>query len=67
MTDRPFGASLKRVEDARLITGNGRYTNNLNQPGMVHMAVVRSPYAHARILSIDTVQARQFPGVGLAE
>jgi len=63
MTDRPFGASLKRVEDARLITGNGRYTNNLNQPGMVHMAVVRSPYAHARILSIDTARAAGLPGV----
>jgi carbon-monoxide dehydrogenase large subunit len=63
MTDRPFGASLKRVEDARLITGNGRYTNNLNQPGMVHMAVVRSPYAHARILSIDTARAVGMPGV----
>ena len=63
MTDRPFGASLKRVEDARLITGNGRYTNNLNQPGMVHMAVVRSPYAHARILSIDTARAAGMPGV----
>lgn len=63
MTDRPFGASLKRVEDARLITGNGRYTNNFTQPGMVHMAVVRSPYAHARILAIDTAEALGMPGV----
>jgi carbon-monoxide dehydrogenase large subunit len=63
MTDRPFGASLKRVEDARLITGNGRYTNNLTQPGMVHMAVVRSPFAHARIQSIDTAAAAGMPGV----
>ena len=63
MTDRPFGASLKRVEDARLITGNGRYTNNLYQPGMLHLAVVRSPYAHARILSIDTAEAAGMPGV----
>jgi carbon-monoxide dehydrogenase large subunit len=63
MTDRPFGAALKRVEDARLITGKGRYTNNLTQPGMVHMAVVRSPFAHARILSIDTAEAAGMPGV----
>ncbi|MDF1597222.1 MAG: xanthine dehydrogenase family protein molybdopterin-binding subunit [Acidimicrobiia bacterium] len=63
MTDRPFGASLKRVEDARLITGNGRYTNNFTQPGMVHMAVVRSPYAHARILAIDVAEALGMPGV----
>jgi carbon-monoxide dehydrogenase large subunit len=63
MTDRPFGASLKRVEDARLITGQGRYTNNFNQPGMVHMAVVRSPFAHATIRSIDTSAAAAMPGV----
>ena len=63
MTDRPFGASLKRVEDARLITGKGRYTNNLTQPGMVHMAVVRSPFAHARITSIDSTEAAGMPGV----
>jgi len=63
MTDRPFGASLKRVEDARLITGKGRYTNNFEIPGMVHMAVVRSPYAHARIQSIDTTEAAALPGV----
>ena len=63
MTDRPFGASLKRVEDARLITGKGRYTNNFSQPGMVHMSVVRSPFAHARITSIDSAEAEGMPGV----
>jgi carbon-monoxide dehydrogenase large subunit len=63
MTDRPFGASVKRVEDARLISGKGRYTNNLTQPGMVHMAVVRSPFAHARIESIDSSEAAGMPGV----
>jgi carbon-monoxide dehydrogenase large subunit len=62
-TERPFGASVLRVEDARFITGQGSFTDNLTQPGMVHMAVVRSPLAHARIKGIDTSAATEMPGV----
>jgi len=62
-TERVFGASIQRKEDARFITGQGRYTDNLTQPGMVHMAVVRSPLAHARIKGIDTSAATEMPGV----
>ncbi|HEU5438855.1 MAG TPA: xanthine dehydrogenase family protein molybdopterin-binding subunit [Ktedonobacterales bacterium] len=60
---RLFGASVKRREDPRLITGRATYTDDVKLPGMVHMAVLRSPYGHARIRSIDTSQAAQAPGV----
>ncbi len=62
-TERAFGASVLRKEDARFITGQGTYTDNLTQPGMVHMAVKRSPLAHARIKGIDTSAATEMPGV----
>ncbi|HEX4688749.1 MAG TPA: xanthine dehydrogenase family protein molybdopterin-binding subunit [Nocardioides sp.] len=56
--DRPtlspeIGRDRRRKEDQRLITGRTRWTDNLALPGMLHMAIVRSPYAHARITSID--------------
>src|SRR5215470_9048343 len=57
------GAKIHRREDPRLITGHGRYTDDLTRPGMLHMAVVRSPHAHARIKSIGLEAARQAPGV----
>jgi carbon-monoxide dehydrogenase large subunit len=57
------GARIKRREDPRFITGEGRYLDDIRLPGMVHAAVLRSPYAHARILSIDTTAARSMPGV----
>jgi carbon-monoxide dehydrogenase large subunit len=57
------GKALKRVEDPRFITGTGTYTDDLTLPGMVHVAMVRSPYAHARIRSIDASQALALPGV----
>lgn len=57
------GAEVKRKEDPRLITGNGTYTANLKLPGVQHVVFVRSPYAHARILSIDASAALQRPGV----
>ena len=60
---RPFGSSIKRVEDPRFITGRGRYTANFVRPGMTHMAVTRSPFAHALITSIDTSAAASMPGV----
>lgn len=58
-----MGAAVKRKEDARLITGRGSYTDDVRIPGMVYAAILRSPYAHARIRSIDTRQAAAYPGV----
>lgn len=58
-----LGRSRKRKEDARLITGRTRWTDNLSAQGTLHMAVLRSPVAHARIASIDTTAARGMSGV----
>jgi carbon-monoxide dehydrogenase large subunit len=58
-----FGAPVKRVEDARLITGAAKYIDDLKLPGMAHVAILRSPHAHARIRSIDTSRAAAHPGV----
>ncbi len=58
-----IGKSVYRVEDDRFVTGKGKYTDDIVLPGMVYVAFVRSPYAHARILSIDTSQARAAEGV----
>ena len=58
-----IGQSVKRREDPALITGQGKYTDDLTLPGMTHAAIVRSPYAHARIQSIDTAAAAAHPGV----
>ncbi len=58
-----MGKSMKRVEDPRFIQGRGRYVANLTMPGMVHVAVKRSPHAHAQINSIDTAAAAALPGV----
>lgn len=60
---RLFGATVKRREDPRLITGKGMYTDDFKLPGMLHMAILRSPYAHARITNIDVSKAKQVPGV----
>ncbi|MDT7665530.1 MAG: aerobic carbon-monoxide dehydrogenase large subunit [Pseudonocardiales bacterium] len=60
---REFGRARPRKEDARLITGRTRWTDNIVLPGMLHLAMVRSPMAHARITSIDTSAAKQAPGV----
>jgi carbon-monoxide dehydrogenase large subunit len=57
------GAPVKRKEDPRLITGSSIYVDDITLPGMVHLAVVRSPYAHAKIASIDTAAALTMPGV----
>jgi len=62
-TSRGIGASVLRKEDAELLTGQSRFVDDIKVPGMVHMAVVRSPYAHARISSIDTTAARMLNGV----
>ena len=58
-----IGASLKRVEDPPLITGRGCYVDDINLPGMLHLAFQRSPYPHAKILSIDVTKAKAMPGV----
>jgi carbon-monoxide dehydrogenase large subunit len=63
MASRIFGSGIKRREDPRLITGQAKYTDDVTLPGMAHLAVVRSPYAHARIKSIHTQKASQMPGV----
>ena len=60
---RMFGASVKRREDPRLITGQGMFTDDFKLPGMLQMTILRSPYAHARIKSIDTSKAKAHPGV----
>src|SRR5438309_9340261 len=57
------GAKIHRREDPRLITGHGRYTDDLTRTGLVHLAVVRSPHAHARIKSIGVEAAKKSPGV----
>jgi len=63
MATRIFGSAIKRREDPRLLTGQAKYTDDFVLPGMVHLAVVRSPYAHARIKRIDLSAARALPGV----
>ncbi len=63
MTTRIFGSGIKRREDPRLITGEARYTDDIKLPGVLHMAVVRSPYAHANIVSIDSAAAEAMEGV----
>ncbi|PRX47183.1 carbon-monoxide dehydrogenase large subunit [Prauserella shujinwangii] len=57
------GRARLRKEDARLITGRTRWTDNFTLPGLVHLAVLRSTEAHAKIVSIDTSAAKEMPGV----
>ena len=58
-----LGRRLTRLEDPPLIAGIGKYAADLNFPDQLHMRIVRSPYAHARILSIETGEAQKIPGV----
>ncbi|MGH3347224.1 MAG: xanthine dehydrogenase family protein molybdopterin-binding subunit, partial [Nocardioides sp.] len=58
-----IGQSRRRKEDQRLITGRTRWTDNLQLPGTLHLAMVRSPFAHATITSIDTEAAKAAPNV----
>ncbi len=60
---RGIGHSVKRIEDARFIQGRGNYVEDVVLPNMLHMAILRSPYAHATITSIDTTRASAAPGV----
>src|SRR5215510_2374682 len=63
MASRIFGSRIKRREDPRLITGQAKYTDDFTLPGTLHMAVVRSPYAHARVKAVRTDDAKAAPGV----
>jgi aerobic carbon-monoxide dehydrogenase large subunit len=58
-----IGKPLRRLEDARLLTGQGRYTDDVRPEGAAHIAFLRSPHARARIARIDTATARAAPGV----
>ena len=58
-----IGQRLLRREDPALLTGEAKYTNDLAIPGALHLALLRSPYAHARIKSIDVTDAKAMPGV----
>ena len=60
-----MGASRRRVEDNRFVRGKGNYVDDIVLPGMLHMEILRSPLAHARITSIDTSKAWNMPGVRL--
>src|SRR4029453_13136990 len=62
-TEGLIGARMKRVEDPGMITGTAKYIDDLRLPGMAHVAILRSPYAHARIKGIDTAKAEASPGV----
>jgi carbon-monoxide dehydrogenase large subunit len=62
-TNRYFGRSIKRREDPKYLTGQGQYTDDLAPSGTLYAAIVRSPYAHARIASINIAEAQRRPGV----
>src|SRR5207253_1804783 len=58
-----IGESIKRKEDGRFLRGKGNYLDDISLPGMLHMVILRSPHAHARIVSVDTSAASAVPGV----
>ena len=58
-----IGASVRRFEDQRLLTGKGTYVDDINRPGQTYAYILRSPHAHARIASVDTSAALASPGV----
>jgi carbon-monoxide dehydrogenase large subunit len=61
--EKEVGKARRRKEDARLITGKTTWTDNMVLPGMLHIAVVRSPVAHAKLTNVDVSAAQQAPGV----
>jgi aerobic carbon-monoxide dehydrogenase large subunit len=63
LAQKGIGKSVPRREDARLLTGRGRYANDFNLPGQAYAFVLRSPHAHAAIIAIDTARAHQMPGI----
>jgi len=62
-TGRAVGTSVPRKEDRKLVTGNGQFLDNIDLPGQLWLAVVRSPYAHAGITKVDLAEARKLDGV----
>src|SRR5881296_3235635 len=65
MTTRTIGARIPRNEDPRLLQGRGCFVDDVQLAGVLHAAVLRSPHAHARIVSIDAARARGLPGIAL--
>ena len=63
MTQTYIGASVTRREDVRFLTGKATYVDDVELPHMLHAAILRSPHAHARVLSIDPAAALEIPGV----
>ncbi|MBO0727986.1 MAG: xanthine dehydrogenase family protein [Acidimicrobiaceae bacterium] len=63
VAERYTGSSVKRVEDARILTGRGTYVDDIKLPNMVYAAFLRSPLAHARVTSVDVTAALEAPGV----
>ena len=62
-TKKLIGARVRRLEDPRFLTGRGQYVADMTLPGMLHVAFLRSPHAHARIVNVDTTPARALPRV----
>src|SRR5215471_7438188 len=60
------GQPLRRREDFRLLTGKGRYVDDIKVPGMLHLALLRSPHAHARVTRVELMAARAAAGVRVA-
>ena len=60
-----IGQPLRRREDLKLLVGKGRYVDDVRLPDMLHMAILRSPHAHAEIRSVDLSAAKVAPGVRL--
>jgi carbon-monoxide dehydrogenase large subunit len=58
-----IGASVRRKEDLRFLSGRGQYTDDINRPGQTHAVILRSPHAHAAIKGLDTAKAKAMPGV----
>ena len=58
-----IGQPVRRKEDARFLTGTGRYIDDESLPDMTHLVILRSPHAHARIVAVDTAPAMAAPGV----
>src|SRR5690349_14457047 len=63
MGTQVLGAPVKRKEDPNLLTGNGKFTADLELPGMAHVAILHSPEAHAKIKKLNTSVASRLPGV----
>ncbi len=63
MTSTGIGASVPRIEDATLLSGKGRYTDDVNEPGQAYAWIVRSQHAHGVLKGIDVEAAKRMPGV----